>query len=286
MRYATPGAFRMALEEHLRKLAGTDSPLIQRFRKRVAFECFLARLQGTREGPWLLKGAFALELRFGDRARFTRDLDVGIDQALPGGSQVDRAQVGERLHEAAARTLSDFFQFTVSGGQPILPGDEVQAYRFSVRALLDDRLFESFVLDVGPSNPLVVPPDNVPETGVLMFAGIAPRSFRVISLPQHFAEKVHAFTRPWKDRENTRVKDLLDIILILEVSPPALGTARTAIEGAFGGRGSHPIPSRLPDPPPSWAETYTTSAATINLPVTRIDEAMGIVRTYWSKVFP
>jgi hypothetical protein len=72
--YKTGAAFRRALEDQLRNRAlSTGAPLV-RLRKMVAFDRILARLQATYPSAWLLKGGYALQLRFGDRSRTTRDL--------------------------------------------------------------------------------------------------------------------------------------------------------------------------------------------------------------------
>ena len=76
MRYATGGAFRTALEERLTAQSlRTGLPLL-RLRKMVAFERLLARLVKEQPDAWLLKGGLALQLRLGDRARTTQDLDM------------------------------------------------------------------------------------------------------------------------------------------------------------------------------------------------------------------
>lgn len=50
---------------------------------------------------WLLKGGFALELRLGDMARTTKDIDV--DWAIAEGESLDF------LRRAAACDIGDFF---------------------------------------------------------------------------------------------------------------------------------------------------------------------------------
>jgi hypothetical protein len=54
VRYANAAAFRMALEERIRQRSATDGVAIQRLRKRVTFERFLARLQAPTHSPWFL----------------------------------------------------------------------------------------------------------------------------------------------------------------------------------------------------------------------------------------
>jgi predicted nucleotidyltransferase component of viral defense system len=76
--YNTPHAFRTALEARLRNIAQSRGTDLQRLRRRVAFERLLARLFALDDPPWLLKGGYALELRFEDRARSTLDLDISV----------------------------------------------------------------------------------------------------------------------------------------------------------------------------------------------------------------
>lgn len=79
MSYHSPTAFRQPLEERLRQHERqTGEPLV-RLRKRITFERFMVRLQEKENSPWVLKGGFALELRLGERARMTKDLDLGVD---------------------------------------------------------------------------------------------------------------------------------------------------------------------------------------------------------------
>jgi len=286
MRYDTAGAFRMALEQHIKRLCPPDSPAVQRLRKRVALERFLGRLQDPADSPYLLKGAFALYLRFGSRARVTQDLDLGMDS-----SRLDRfpsvpGEISEDLRRAATTSLEDFFGFQILGeGEPIRQEPDVRAYRFTVRAVLDGRPFENFRLDVGVAITLVALPEQVQEGDILTFAGIVPRWFRAISLVQQFAEKVHALTFPWQDRENTRVKDLVDLVLILELTPPDPSAIRSALDAVFRGRGTHPVPAEIPDPPASWAPMYAKAAVEPGIAHAELLDATEFLRRYWATVF-
>jgi hypothetical protein len=277
----------MALEEHIKKLCPPDTPAIQRLRKRVALERFLGRLQEPVKSPYLLKGAFALYLRFGSRARVTQDLDLGTDSSHLDPLPSSPSGISEDLQKAAATPFDDFFAFRILGeGEPIKQEPDVRAYRFSVQAILAGRPFENFRLDVGGATKLVAPPEEIRESDLLAFAGIAPKRFRAVSLVQQFAEKVHALTFPWQDRENTRVKDLVDLALILELAPPDPFVIRTALDVVFGHRGSHSIPAEIPDPPASWAAMYARSAAESGIVHAELSDAVLFLREYWARVFP
>jgi hypothetical protein len=79
MRYETAGAFRTALEQRLRNSSQQTHLPLHWLRKQVAFDRLLARLLLVAPDRWVLKGALALEYRFGERAWTTRDLDLGRD---------------------------------------------------------------------------------------------------------------------------------------------------------------------------------------------------------------
>lgn len=50
---------------------------------------------------------------------------------------------------------------------------------------------------------------------MLSFAGFEDFEIETADVPQQFAEKIHAFTRPRQDRDNTRVKDLAEVVLFI-----------------------------------------------------------------------
>ena len=60
----------------------------------------------------------------------------------------------------------------------------------------------------------------------------------------HFAEKLHAYTRPRERR--TRVKDLLDLALILEYlrdDLPSAATMKRTIDSTFDRIDTHALPA-------------------------------------------
>ena len=94
--YATAGAFRRALEERLKRASLTDQIEPNRLRRQVSFDRLLARLFREEPAPWVLKGGYALELRF-KAARSTVDIDLTVQrvEATAGGdtNQVIRAML-------------------------------------------------------------------------------------------------------------------------------------------------------------------------------------------------
>ena len=148
MTYQTAAAFRRALETRLvTESAKTGTPLV-RLRKLVVFERFLARLTQAYPHDWLLKGGLALQLRMGEHARTTQDVDVLL--TLPA------AAVHGAVLQAVSLDLGDWFVFAVRPASSVLPGPTPDGgQRFFMTTLVDRRTFESFHIDIGLGDPVL-----------------------------------------------------------------------------------------------------------------------------------
>ena len=97
--YTTAGAFRRALEERLKRASLTDQIDLNRLRRQVSFDRLLARLFREEPAPWVLKGGYALELRF-KAARSTVDIDLTVQRVAAIGR---RRPEPDRTGDAAER---------------------------------------------------------------------------------------------------------------------------------------------------------------------------------------
>lgn len=246
---------------------------LDRLRKRVAFERFLARLFEHDLSRWVLKGGYALELRLGGKARATKDIDLD----LPPPPVEDLL---DELQEAAEVDLGDFFVFLV-GRPKDMRGAPLGSFRFSVEARLDGRQFTGFVLDVGQGDPPIGEAEWGEGQADLGFAGIPRARMAVYPLADHFAEKLHAYTRP-RERK-TRVKDLLDLSLVLkdlaDELPPDI-EMRRIVETTFGRYETHDLPDPLPDPPEGWREPFRAAAEDLGLQTKDIERAHRRLQDY------
>ena len=269
MRYESGSAFRMALEHRLRDEAlGSGVPLV-RLRKTVAFDRLLARLVALRPDGWLLKGGFALQLRMADRSRTTKDIDLLLLESAGDAHAF--------LSNAAAGDLGDWFSFEVA--RPVALPEEVGA-RLSVVSRLDGRVFEAFRVDIGFGDTVVESADILQTAGLLLFAGIAPTLVPCYPLSQQVAEKLHALTLPRGKHGSSRVKNLVDLVLIAESAPPDVSVLRSAIDATFSSRATHPPPRDLSDAPADWATPYRRLATEAGLAARTLDAGMTKVRAF------
>jgi hypothetical protein len=258
VRYASAPPFRQALDARLAAATRAGGPSLARLRKEVAFDRLLARLVVVAPDRWVLKGALALDYRFGDRARTTRDVDL----AMRG----DAASATADLLAAQALDPGDFFSFAIERSGTAGPA-EGGAVRYHVVAELAGRTFDAFVLDVGFDPPAGVEAELLRGPDLLAFAGIDPVVVPALPLPFAVAEKVHAYTRAYGGREigSTRVKDLVDLVLIAGVAALDAGRLREALDMTFVGRSTRPLPPRLPAPPADWRVPYGRMCRDIGL---------------------
>jgi hypothetical protein len=220
-KYATAAAFRRELEDRLQDIVRKEGVDLQRLRRQVAFDRPLARLfhaAQPRPLPWVLKGGYAMELRI-KAARTTKDIDLTMRSVFsPGEKKDDKKNLAvlEKLQEADASSRDDFFVYTI--GEPISDLDAAPygGARFPVEARLDGRVFVGFHLDVGIGDAVMEPLEVIEGRDWLGFAGIASPSLYMIPREQQFAEKLHAYTLPRKGAVNTRVRDLVDMVLLIQ----------------------------------------------------------------------
>lgn len=259
MKYVTAAAFRTALEQRLLTAARQAGLPTVRLRKLVVFDRLLARLTVVAPNRWILKGAVTLHFRLGARFRTTRDLDLG---------RYDNEQAATAdFFAAQALDLGDYFQFDIQKTTRLDAAVEGAAVRYHVSAELAGRPFEEVIVDVGFGDPPVGEPERLRGPDLLSFAEIAPVEVPALPLEQHVAEKVHAYSRSYAGgHPSTRTKNLIDLILISSLFPFQAGRLRSALYATFDARGTHPLPTALPPPPPGWGPAYRRLAAEVGLP--------------------
>lgn len=267
-------SWRASLEARIDNRAAEAGAPADRIRRQVVFQRVLARLAGDQ--GWVLKGGFCLETRLAV-ARATVDLDLAISASV-----TDASGLQDLLDERLDRDVDgDGFSFRVSLPRAMSADDAGNAgWRIGVIAMLAGRDFQSLRLDVvarpaeiaGGVEELVVPP---PVTGTRL-TGVA---IAAVDVAQHAAEKVHAYARVYADeRSSTRVKDLVDLVLMVEaglLDPAAWGLR---LGHVYRVRDGTVPPKSLVEPPPSWVAPYATMADELRLGARDLAAAYQLVR--------
>ncbi len=272
--YASPGAFKQALEDRL-KGASANGVDFARRRQLLVFDRFLARVAATFGDAAVLKGGLVLELRL-ERARTTKDIDL----RLPA----PRTDVLAKMRAGGQLALGDFMVFQVmpNGDHPEIAGDGVRydGYRYQVECRLAGKIYgQPFGVDVAFGDPMLGEVEVVAADDLLAFAGVPPPTLWLYPVETHIAEKLHAYTLP-RERTNSRVKDLPDLALLGTIRSLDARSVRAALERVFAFRRVQPLPTRLPEPPAEWEAPCGRMAEQDGVPWRTLAEVEGAVRAF------
>lgn len=278
--YSTARAFRIALEARLQQIAVEEKTDIQRLRRQVAFDRLLARLYGTHARPWVLKGGYALELRM-HQARSTKDIDLTVES--PKSFDHEQGTINERVRAALQAQVADdpgdSFVFLIGEVMMDIDAAPYGGARYPIDARMDGRTFAKFHLDVGIGDVILAPLETLETRDWLGFAGIKPPTLSLLSREQQFAEKLHAYTLPNRQTPNSRVKDLVDMAMLIDRGNMDKRRVKESIQATFDQRKTHTPAEKLEPPPDSWRPVFERLAAECGCS-TDMDTAFGTLSNF------
>ncbi len=223
------------------------------------------------------------DLRYRPKARTTRDLDLTAN--VDGSDLAARVEtIRDKLQGAVEADTGDYLVFRIGVPKGDLPGPPLGGVRFPVVAMFAGREYARFHIDVGFGDVVFGEPELLTGETFFDFAGISPARVFAIPTAQQFAEKLHAYTFPWTDRVNTRVKDLVDLLVLIQRASLAPEAVRKAVTATFANRATHDLPREVPDAPESWAKEFASLAREAGLPVTNADEAAAAIQRFWDSL--
>jgi hypothetical protein len=279
--YETADGLRTALEHRLGNYSDETGVSLDRLRRRVLFERIIARLQAAEPGSWVVKGGMALEVRLRDDARLTKDLDLGLREPT-----FSPEELRERLIDALGRDPDDDrFVMTVAKIKRCAEDGQGQAgWRASVSADLAGRRFGALKLDISPRAHELDATDVMELPNTLAFAEIGTREIEIIDIHRHAAEKLHAMQKDHGDRENSRVRDLIDLVILREHGLLDLDELRSAVWQVWQERERAAPPGSLPAFPATWPNRYEDAAAELGLATLSFADATSIAAVIWDGV--
>lgn len=263
VKFKNAGDFRKSLEARLQTFAANKGLDLQRLRRKVAFDRFLARIFSQERPGFYLKGGYAMELRIA-QARATKDIDLTYTRRVQDTNELLNELIRNDLRILANRDLNDHFAYEIGKAEIDLENAPYGGARYSVSTLIDKRLFVRFQLDVG-ADYLLDEIDVIQGNDWLQFCSILPPAISMISIEQQFAEKLHAYTLPREQRMNSRTKDLIDMVLLLNMKTPKADDMLRTLQKVFKKRDTHPLPQRLDPPPAVWNDQFIEMAAECGL---------------------
>jgi hypothetical protein len=269
----------VSLNHRLRNIAAQEGVPPERVRNRYVFQRVLARL--SRDPRWVLKGGFSLELRLGLAARTTKDLDLLRWDA----AGLTASDLQDLLDEALDVDLADNCSFVVRLPRQVRAEDEMPStWRVVVDVQVARSPFATATIDIvtRPGKPT----DGLDAVTVRPVLGGEPFTVRCVDLTRQAAEKTHAYARIYAhERPSSRVKDLVDLALLVEQGLLEPAAFAREVKAVFGERGTAAPPPDLPNPPGDWRAPFASMAADIGLDERTLDGAAELVRSFYLTAF-
>ncbi|MFW7382054.1 MAG: nucleotidyl transferase AbiEii/AbiGii toxin family protein [Oligoflexus sp.] len=279
--YASAEAFRAALESKARAESSRTGNPLEAVRAVRAFEAFLLRIKPSGQ-PVVLKGGFAVYVRFGALSRPTEDLDLAVHRGATWNKSNQLESMKRILDTIAATDMGDFFSFIIGQPSDALGADrEFDGWRFPIESRIGGREYKRFHIDMTVGDSILRPLDQVSVGGGLSFAGLPSGYIDTIRLPQHYCEKLHAYVRV-RARENSRVKDLFDLVFFIRNGLPSALVAEV-IEEVFAHCGGPAVPTELKQPSKSWKKPFEEMTADHEMGLS-IEEAYKLIVVFHAEV--
>jgi hypothetical protein len=204
--------------------------------------------------PFLVKGGFALELRFLGKARASQDIDMVLQ--LPMASIVQAVELALRDREW------DGFRFTFK--RAAREREHVMQVQIQAAYLGGPWCSLTVELGTGPQEN----PEMVDAFSLEPFGLRTPDAVPCLNRFMQIAQKLHAVTEPTE--RNARFRDLVDIVLIDTLLEQDDDRLLASIEETFQARGTH----RWPTPVvirPEWRQPLTQMLEEMRIALT-VDE--------------
>jgi hypothetical protein len=247
---------RRALEQRITNAAKERGTTAARLRRLVGFAVLCETLsEAVARGiipVFFVKGGVAVELRLGLLARATRDLDIGLcappNELLPlldSALDVGFGDFGLR-RRGEARAL------------------ENGAVALEVAVVYLGRPWATVDLDLASATP-DWETDSVPPIALAELGLASPRSVPCLAIPAQIAQKIHALTEPEpRGRPNPRARDVLDVLLLVQLVETDDAAVRAACERVFAERASRPWPISSFAFPAAWHGILTELAREVH----------------------
>jgi len=228
--------------------------------RQARYDRFLSRVFALGEqSEWLLKGGMSMLARV-PRARTTKDVDLAALHVA------DLADAEAALTSLVAVNLSDHLTFRLVRSMPTglgdnQPGVATRRYVFACFDVDTDNQIDTVTVDVvvGPS-PVGRPEVVEPANRLHLRRPLVTHPYRLYPVADQLADKVCATmdTNYPGGKRSSRVKDLVDLVVLAHTQTVDLAELRQAVEAKR--LISNIAPFDHFDIPADWTRTYPATA--------------------------
>ncbi|WP_020393224.1 nucleotidyl transferase AbiEii/AbiGii toxin family protein [Kribbella catacumbae] len=263
--YADWRSLELAIKDAAKKAAQQAGPGVSAARvdakiRQARFDRFLTRVfaQGE-QSEWLLKGGMSMLARV-PRSRTTKDVDLAAQHAT------NLAEAERALTELVDVDLGDHLTFRLIRSAPTglgdnQPGVATRRYVFACIDVDHDTQIDTVVVDVVVGPPPIGRPEAIePANRLHLRRALVTHPYRLYPVADQIADKVCATmdTNYPGGKRSSRVKDLVDLVVLARTQTVALHELRNAITAKQNLSDIDPFGHF--DIPADWTRTYPKTA--------------------------
>lgn len=218
---------------------------------------------------FVTRGGVAMELRAGEKARVTGDVDLVL-----------RGDPESLLAHLDASLANDYEEFSFERNEPQPLELRPHVHRIRVKVAFRTKPFMTLIVEVAP---VEADGDEIEEIAAHDLSTIGldgPDIIPVLAVRWQIAQKLHAVTEPplRPGGENPRYWDLIDLQLLQAPTGENLAPVKDACQRIFTARGQQSWPPQITTYP-DWSDRYTTMANSLDMPITDLNEAVEAIHT-------
>ena len=216
---------------------------------------------------FVTRGGVAMELRAGEKARVTGDVDLVL-----------RGDPESMLAHLDASLAEDYEEFSFERNEPQLLELRPHVRRTRVKVAFRTKPFMTLVVEIAP---VEAGGDEIEEIAAHDLSTIGldgPDIIPVLAIRWQIAQKLHAVTEPplRPGGENPRYWDLIDLQLLQALAGANLAPVKDACQRIFAARGRQSWPPQITTYP-DWGDRYTSMASSLDMPITDLNEAVEVI---------
>lgn len=222
---------------------------------------------------FIVKGGVAMELRLEVGARATKDLDTAFRDSMD--------LVADRLDPALR---AGYGEFTATRTE-LEPVKDTGAVRCDIKLTYRTKPFSTVQMEIAATEGgMGTEIDHVPAKPLDHLGLTGPDTVPCVAIRWQIAQKLHACTELFSDRENDRFRDLIDLQLLEDLVPSGDWSAvRVACIEVFEGRAKHSWPPSVTIHP-SWHAGYSALAEATGFSVGSVADAAASVDRLISRI--
>ncbi len=235
----------------------------------------LGRTLNDEEAPvFVTRGGVAMELRAGEKARVTRDVDLVL-----------RGDPGSLIAHLDSALAEDYEEFSFERGEPQPLELRPHVHRVRVKVAFRTKPFMTIVVEVAPVEAGGDETEQLPAHDLSTVGLDGPEVISVLAVPWQIAQKLHAVTEPplRAGGENPRYWDLIDLQLLEALAGENLTPVKDACLRTFAARDQQAWPPLITIYP-SWTDLYTRMASDLDMPITDVNAAVEVVHEFIRRI--